>query len=263
MMRLRSAELSLHEAGTAQAGTVVAVQDGADWLRHLLDAHCPEAVRILDFPHAAKALSRAAQACFGLGMAETGTWLERWLHELKHGYPEDVIAAIRALPAPTSEAAAGRDGAAACLHRRRAQIRYAAFQAQGYPIGSGMVESDNKLVVEAWPKGVGMHWHRQNVTPMLALRAQVCNGTWEEEWPSIWQYLCATARARSTQRRNARQEARQTQPQQDSPAPPRQPLPTDPLKAVAGRPTEHHPWKHGYDQRPSSRPKHVGHTLAT
>jgi hypothetical protein len=54
---------------------------------------------------------------------------------------------------------------------RRRQIAYADFQIQGYPIGSGMVESANKLVVEQRLKGAGMHWARRNVTPMLALRA--------------------------------------------------------------------------------------------
>lgn len=247
-------ELPLHQAGTAQAGTVVAVQDGADWLRELLDAHCPEAVRILDFPHAAEYLARAAQACLGQGTAETSMWLDTWLHELKHGNPEAVMAAIRALPAPSPEAAAVRDGAATYLTKRRAQITYAAFQAQGYPIGSGIVESANKLVVEARLKGAGMHWSRHNVTPMLALRALVCNGTWEAEWPGIWQHLCVTARARVTQRRQERREAQRRQAQELTPSPPPEPiLPKDPPMMVDGRPTKHHHWKHGYDQRSLAR----------
>jgi hypothetical protein len=247
-------ELPLYQAGTAQAGTVVAVQDGADWLRELLDAHCPEAVRILDFPHAAEYLTRAAQACLGQGTAETSAWLETWLHELKHGEPEVVIAAIRTLPAPTPEAAAVRDRAAAYLSRRRAQITYAAFRQQGYPIGSGIVESANKLLVEARLKGAGMHWSRQHVTPMLALRALVCNGAWDGEWLGIWQHLCATARARVTRRRHERREAQRRQEQeQRRPPAPESILPKDPPMMVDGRPTEHHHWNHGYDQRSLAR----------
>ena len=34
------------------------------------------------------------------------------------------------------------------LEKRKGQIRYAEFHAEGYPIGSGAVESANKLVVE-------------------------------------------------------------------------------------------------------------------
>ena len=75
------------------------------------------------------------------------------------------------------------------LEKRRGQIRYAEFQAQGYPIGSGAVESANKLVVEARLKGSGMHWARAHADPMLALRTVVCSDRWEEVWPQISQRL--------------------------------------------------------------------------
>lgn len=253
-MFIEWATLPLHQAGTAQAGTVVAVQDGADWLREFLDAHCPDAVRILDFPHAAEYLARAAQACLGQGTAETSAWLDTWFHELKHGEPDDVIAAIRALPTPSAEAAAVRDGAAAYLARRRTQITYATFRQRGYPIGSGIVESGNKLVVEQRLKGAGMHWSRHNVTPMLALRAVVCNGAWKAEWPGIWQHLCRQAHARVTQRRHRRQEAqRALAPPAASPPLPQRVLRSKPPMRQHDRPTEHHPWRQGYDQRSLAR----------
>jgi hypothetical protein len=245
------AEVPLHVAGTATAGTVVAVQDGAEWLSRLLDAHCPAAVRILDFPHAAEALTRAAQATCGPGTAQTSAWLDTWLHELKHGDPEAVIAAIHALPATTEEAIAVRDAAAGYLSRRRRQITYADFQRRGYPIGSGAVESANKLLVEHRLKGAGMHWSRTNITPMLALRAVVCNDEWETVWPALWQHRCDQAHQRSRQRWLTRQAVRQKDAVQDTPpAAPLTPiLPPEPVMNVGGRPTADHHWKKGYDQR--------------
>ena len=80
------------------------------------------------------------------------------------------------------------------LETRRAQIAYADFAAAGLPIGSGSVESANKLVVEARLKGSGMHWAPAQVDPMLALRNVVCNDRWAEAWPQIAAQLRATAR---------------------------------------------------------------------
>lgn len=59
---------------------------------------------------------------------------------------------------------------------------YPTFQYNGWPIGSGIVESGNKLVVQARLKGAGMHWDPNNVNPMLALRMNLCNRGWQEGW---------------------------------------------------------------------------------
>jgi hypothetical protein len=71
------------------------------------------------------------------------------------------------------------------LRKREPLLRYPHFLQAGWPIGSGIVESANKLVVEARLKGSGMHWHPSQVNPMLALRNIVCNNRWDETWPTI------------------------------------------------------------------------------
>src|SRR5262249_2948608 len=61
--------------GTATAGTVVGVADGAPWCRGVYDVHCPAAVRTLDFYHAQAHLVAAAQAASGPGTAAASEWL--------------------------------------------------------------------------------------------------------------------------------------------------------------------------------------------
>lgn len=239
-----------HRCGTEHADTVIAVMDGATWLQQLIDGHRPDAVRILDFPHAAGYLCSAAQAAYGVGTQETSSWLDTWLHELKHGHPDVVLAAIRQLPTPTPEAMTTRTVVLRYLTARREQIQYAAFQAAGYPIGSGMVESANKLLVEARLKGSGMHWARHNVNPMVALRALVCMGSWKQAWPHIWRQL----RDRVVQRRRQRQQATRAA-QHSLSIPPRVDAASGttpasrPKAVIDGHPTPHHPWYGGYDQR--------------
>src|SRR5215469_25937 len=48
------AEVEMRRRGVSQAKAVCAVTDGADWLQSFLDLHRPDAVRMLDFPHAAE-----------------------------------------------------------------------------------------------------------------------------------------------------------------------------------------------------------------
>jgi len=108
-------------------------------------------------------------------------WQKHQLHQLKHQGPQRVLDSLHAFAtAQLSEPLIAEN--LAYLNKRVAQMQYPLFQAEGWPIGSGMVESANKLVVEARLKGGGMHWTRASVNPMLALRNAVCNDRWEEAW---------------------------------------------------------------------------------
>ena len=238
--------------GTETAGVVCAVSDGAEWLQHFVDHHRPDAVRILDFPHAAQRVCAAAQGVWGAGTATTSAWLDDQLHELKHGDPTVVLTALRALPvaealAPT-EAAMTRETTLAYLTTRWEQIQYATFRALGYPIGSGIVESANKLVVEGRLKGSGMHWARANVTPMVALRAMACSDRWAEAWPALWQAWRGARQRQRVQQAAPPREARTAPiallPPHPPPSAPSAPPPVLRERLVIdGRPTANHPWR--------------------
>ena len=143
--------------------------------------HCPEAVRILDFPHAAQRICQIGEAVLGVEHASLAAWQVRQLHHLRHAGPLELLASLRTFAAAQLKLPLVAENLA-YLDKRVGQMQYPTFQAEGWPIGSGMVESANKLVVEARLKGAGMHWSRASVNPMLALRNAVCNDRWAEAW---------------------------------------------------------------------------------
>ena len=57
----RLAWVETQRRGVPAAADVCGVVDGADWCQHFFDWHCPDAVRILDFPHAAEYVSNAGR----------------------------------------------------------------------------------------------------------------------------------------------------------------------------------------------------------
>ena len=61
----RLATVETHRRGTAGAGTVCAVNDGAEWEQTVITDHRPDAVRILDWGHSAEHVSDVARATFG------------------------------------------------------------------------------------------------------------------------------------------------------------------------------------------------------
>ncbi len=266
----RQAYVEAHRRGTETATVVCAVQDGAEWLQGLVDVLRPDAVRILDFPHALEHLTAAAQPVLGIGTPALRVWLDEQAHTLKHTADgvRQVLTAVSQLPVhlAVDAMAAGeaRDRTVTYFTKRLAQVDYAAFQATGYPIGSGSTESANKIVVEVRLKGSGMHWARGHVDPLVALRTVVCANRWPQAWPRI----SARLRAEADQRRRARWRARHPlctpapidgipPPAIDAlaaPAAPAAPLAPRGKSVVDGRPTPLHPWKrYGYDRLPNTQ----------
>lgn len=180
----RLALVEMHRRSVEKAKEVVAIMDGADWEQSFVDFHCPGAIRILDFPHAAEHINPIGEYLHGEHTPESQAWLQECLRRLKQEGPDQLLLEFEKLQRkdPKSESLTSN---LAYLKKRKAHMQYPHFQAQGWPIGSGMVESGNKLVVQARLKGAGMHWAEEHVNPMLALRNILCSGRWREEWPKI------------------------------------------------------------------------------
>jgi len=306
----RLALVETQRRGVERAGTACGVTDGAPWEQGFLDVHRKDAVRILDFPHAAKYVTALGQVVHGEGTPALHTWLTATLHELKHGSVDMVLDQLHALqpvapmpsdalaeplpltvpppesPPQAAQAESAPHGAPAerahpatpaelmqtsldYLDKRRAHMTYAAFQAAGYPIGSGAVESGNKVVVEGRLKGAGMHWAPAHVNPMLALRNIAYSDRWAEAWPQIERQR----RAQDGQARLQRQQQRRLKrplvlalPQSSRPEdalpppasptakPVKEPKPAHP-DGKAHRPAENHPWRHMPIGRAAFRPR--------
>lgn len=171
----------LYHRGVEVADQLATVNDGAEWIQGFADFHCPDAPRILDFPHAAERISQIGDVVLGEGREVTAQWRTDQLHRLKHAGAATLLPDLRVFAADHLTVAVVAENLS-YLEKRIDQMQYPTFLAQGWPIGSGIAESANKLVVEARLKGAGMHWARPSVNPMLALRNAVCNDRWDVAW---------------------------------------------------------------------------------
>jgi hypothetical protein len=67
----------------------------------------------------------------------------------------------------------------AYLDRHRDHIDYEAYKDLGLPLGSGMVESACKWLIQQRFKGVGMRWSEEGFNHLLHLRLAWVNGSFE------------------------------------------------------------------------------------
>jgi hypothetical protein len=227
----RQALVELHRRGLETAGVVAAVQDGAVWLQGFVDFHRPDALRILDWPHAAQRLTTLAEQVFGVQTPRSQRVAVRLRGWLWREGPTRVLAVLDGWQRHTPTIA----GDVAYLRERQAQLDYPTFRAQGWPVGSGATESGHKTVMQARLKRAGMHWARLHVNPLLALRLLECN----RRWPSEGSGVLSEHRRRTVRQRGQRQQARRR-----ARRPPPASCPASDCPPVAPQPSPfRHPWR--------------------
>jgi hypothetical protein len=152
--------------------------DGAEWIDQTVAWLFPNALRILDFYHAAERIWAVANARFGEATAGAQRWAHCKLSQLK-----SVMAGLRRLKIRSAEGQKVQQAAINYLHVRQAQMQYGEYQKAGLPIGSGAVESTCKQMVTVRCKQAGMRWSEAGADAILALRSLVLNDRLDELCP--------------------------------------------------------------------------------
>jgi hypothetical protein len=120
----------------------------------------------------------------------TAVWPEqremvcRHRDHLKAGEVDKVLAALRAIaePAELPEEKAPARKALRYLENRLSQLDYLAALAAGLPIGSGLIESGNRHVLQRRLKQAGAWWLSENLNAMAYLRSHRASGTYDSYW---------------------------------------------------------------------------------
>ncbi len=172
--------------GIRQASQVVWLSDGARGLWRLFESSfAAYATGILDFYHAVQQLWKGAAAWLDGRTSQARRWFHWARHRLRHGHPDGVLADladaldVEGLPATARETLTT---VYAYLERHREHINYEAYKALGLPLGSGMVESACKWLIQQRFKGVGMRWSEEGFNHLLHLRLAWVNGSFEALW---------------------------------------------------------------------------------
>jgi hypothetical protein len=103
---------------------------------------------------------------------------------LKRGARDKVLAALEPFEEPpqVSEEQAPVRAALRYLRARLEWLDYPAAIARELPIGSGLIESGHKHVLQARLKKAGTAWLAANADAMAQLRVLRANHQWEDLW---------------------------------------------------------------------------------
>lgn len=153
---------------------VVWVSDGGRGFWRLFgERFAGRAIAVLDFYHAAQNLWKAASAWLDGRTRGARDWFTRVRHQLRHGEEQAVLAELKTTLALNELPANARhtlQNVYDYLLKHSAHIHYDKFKELGLPLGSGMVESACKWLIQQRFKGVGMRWSEDGFNHLLHLR---------------------------------------------------------------------------------------------
>lgn len=156
-----------------EVGTVVWLGDGARENWTLATELCPLAIQVLDVPHAVHWAMACGKAFLGEGHCLLPHWEARIHQLLDADSPAVVIAELlECLPfASTDEQFASLDDVVGYYRTNEKRMRYRTFRAMGLPVGSGIVESAHRHVLQVRMKRAGQRWGLVRARRMVRLRA--------------------------------------------------------------------------------------------
>jgi hypothetical protein len=176
--------------GVSTAVQVVWLSDGGRgfWTVFQRCFNAVGATAILDFYHAAQNLYKGAAAWLDGRTRACQQWFARLRHQLRHGHEQQVLAELAALVETEQFPESAREtliNVYNYLKTHEDHIQYDQFNAAGLPIGSGLVESACKWLIQQRFKGVGMRWSEPGFDHLLHLRLAWVNQRFDSFFPAM------------------------------------------------------------------------------
>lgn len=140
---------------------MVAITDGAEWMRAWIAEAFPNCEYILDFFHAYEHLCEFAVVAFAQDEIRSSK-LSEWKKDLRHGKAPSILAEVQTyLTAKQDVVVQKAKELSTYLNNNLDRMRYDEYRQKGYLIGSGAIESAARSIVQQRCKLSGQRWCEQ------------------------------------------------------------------------------------------------------
>ena len=152
--------------------------DGATWIRNIGNELFPDAVQILDLYHLCENVYAYAKAVYKNDEAKYKPWADEVIEKLKSGDKHDVIEILK--PLRKRKMPKGVVNLHTYIENNFDRIDYKQYKDAGLYVGSGAIESGNKVVLQKRMKLAGMRWDELSAQYLLSLRSKFESGLWKK-----------------------------------------------------------------------------------
>lgn len=164
--------------GLDRAAKVVIISDGAKWIKGFKETYCQglDVVHILDFSHLKENIYKFANTHVR-GTKQKTIWAKTMVDLIHDG---QIDAALEMAQPYKDKKRDGVPNIYQYLINNRNSIDYPAYRAADLFIGSGMIESGNRYVMQGRLKLPGMRWNVTSAQWVMALKCKYESDLWDK-----------------------------------------------------------------------------------
>ena len=153
----------------------VILSDGAAWIRNMAEELFPDAQHILDYFHLCENVNTFAKHLFKMDESRYKPWAKDICGRLKNGDFRYVLNELETFDRVPNNSPINLFG---YITNNINNIDYASYEKKGYFIGSGAIESGNKLILQDRLKRAGMRWNPETAQSILTLKSKAESKIW-------------------------------------------------------------------------------------
>jgi hypothetical protein len=153
----------------------VVISDGATWIRNMVEELFPDAQQILDYFHLCENVHTYAKALFSNDALKYTPWAKSICALLKKSQYKIVLQELETKDKKPNGCSVNLYG---YISNNIKNIDYVDYEKKGYFIGSGAIESGNKIVLQDRLKRAGMRWNTATAQAMLTLKTKAESNVW-------------------------------------------------------------------------------------
>jgi hypothetical protein len=162
--------------GYGQFKETVVLSDGATWIRNMVEELFPDAQQILDYFHLCENVHTYAKSLFNMDATKYLPWAKEICAQLKASQYKLVLQKLK--PMKDKKPNGCSTNLYGYISNNIRNIDYAAYEKKGYFIGSGAIESGNKLILQDRLKRAGMRWNTTTAQAVLTLKTKAESNVW-------------------------------------------------------------------------------------
>jgi hypothetical protein len=167
-----------------QAIDNIVIGDGATWIWNLAAEHFHASRQTVDWYHASEHLANAGKILYGDGSPKARRWHRSMETPLYQGHANKIVGKLRGLAKQNPSKSEELLKEANYFKNNHKRMQYMETREDGFPIGSGMVESAAKQYKTRFA-GAGMRWSRAGLTRLLPVRTAILSKRFDRMWSLV------------------------------------------------------------------------------